>query len=231
MPFFGFNKIWCLFIHTSSNGYVTVMPFFFIFMLHRMTPDTTSYTPIKDSVLLDGIRSGDDQILKQIFRVYKPPIIKLLIRDGAQVTEAEDIFMTGLEAIHQKLQIDNLILDKATFKTYFTRICLYQWSKVRRRKKFSSSVTMDHLEVLADVEDPEDAFLEIDRMNMMQNKLMTMSTECRQILEWYFSGEKSIQDMARILEISEGNVRKKKFDCKERLFKLMQNDPLYKELI
>lgn len=200
-------------------------------MMHRMTPDTTSYTPTKDSVLLDGIRSGDDQILKQIFRVYKPPIIKLLIRDGAQVTEAEDIFMTGLEAIHEKLQIDNLILDKATFKTYFTRICLYQWSKVRRRKKFSSPVTMDHLEVLDDMEDPGDTLLAVDRINLMHAKLMTMSSECRQILEWYFTGEKSMLDMAGLLEISEGNVRKKKYDCKERLFKLMQNDPLYKELI
>lgn len=196
-----------------------------------MTTDATSFKLMQDNALLEGIRVGDRNTLSQIFRDYKKAIMNLLMRDGARMEEAEDIFMIGLEAIHEKLQTAHLYLDKATFKTYFTQVCLYQWSKVRRRKKFSSPVTMDQLEVLRDMGDLEEALMITDRNNLMYSKLTTMSGECRQILEWYFSGEKSIQDMARILEISEGNVRKKKFDCKERLFKLMQNDPLYKELI
>lgn len=181
--------------------------------------------------ILDGIKTGDPAVLRKIFSDHKYSICQLLMKGGASSVESDDIFMSAIEVIFNKLQNAHIELLDASFKTYLTKICLFQWSKIKRRKKFTSDVTIDDLGVLTDMEDLSEDWNAIERKNLMSRKMKLISSECRHLLEWFYSEQKSITEIATLLKIAEGNVRKRKFDCKEKLIRLVQNDPLYKELI
>ncbi len=186
---------------------------------------------LQNEQILDGIAAGDENVLKSIFRDYKAKIIAFLKKDNATTEEAEDIFMSSLEIIYHSLLEKKLTLDKATFKTYFTPICLFQWGKIKRRKKFTGYVTKARLKVYIDVIDYENEWVEHQRMVLFRTKMSNLSDECSKILGWYLNQEKSLSEMSVLLGISEGALRKRKYDCKERLFKMVQSDPLYHELI
>lgn len=185
---------------------------------------------LENITILEGIRTGDEVILKNIFSTYKMLIMNILRKSGAKPQESEDVFITALEAIYEKLQTKELTLDKASFKSYFIKICLFQWNKIKYRKKFLYSVTLENIEVFNENEDLTEELLIADQYKLLRAKLAQITGQCQQILIWFFIDEKSTKEIAMMLNITEGNVRKKKFDCKTRLFKLIQSDSLYKEL-
>ena len=181
--------------------------------------------------LLKGIRQGDKLVIQRIFKHYQPFIINFLSKRLASKEEAEDIFMIALEAIYEKLRNSQIILDKASFKSYLTQICIFQWNKVLRRKKLHHTVVVDYSERAINDDNLEDQLRNIERERLLAQKIELISPECRQMLVWIFENKKTAFEIAQVLGTKEGNVRKKKYDCKQRLFKLIQEDPLYKELI
>lgn len=180
--------------------------------------------------ILDGIRRGDEIVLKKLFSACLPSIKTLIIRQGGQEVDAEDVFMDALEAIFVRLQDNVLNLDRASFKTYLTQVCLFQWAKKKRRKKWEQPVTKDTLVVQRDMLDLSESLAEVDRANLVRLKTELMGMECRNILRWFLEEGRSMKEIAEALNISEGFARKKKFECKQRLFKLVQEDPIYQEL-
>ncbi|MBL0110460.1 MAG: sigma-70 family RNA polymerase sigma factor [Saprospiraceae bacterium] len=90
---------------------------------------------------------------------------------------------------------------------------------------------VDYSERAINDDNLEDQLLNIERERLLAQKIELISPECRQMLVWIFENKKTAFEIAQVLGTKEGNVRKKKYDCKQRLFKLIQEDPLYKELI
>lgn len=180
--------------------------------------------------LLSGIHRGDESVIQRICTQYQPFIIDFLSKRGSTKEEAEDIFMIAIEAIYEKSRKSQIILDKASFKSYLTQICIFQWNKVLRRKKLHHAVMVDHNEKVIKEDSLEEHLLNVERERLLAKKIELISPECRQLIEWIFENKKTAFEIAQVLGITIGNVRKKKHDCKQRLFNLVQNDPLYKEL-
>lgn len=180
--------------------------------------------------ILEGLRLGDIRVIEHIFTTCKPSVIRLVIRQGGTVADGEDVFMDALEAIYRKLQSGGLSLDRATFKTYLTQVCLYQWSKKARKLNRRPGVTKVVPEVQTGMEEVYEALADLDRKKMVAGKMQLLAEGCRQMLRWFFKEEKSISEVAGLLGISEGSTRKRKYECKEKLFRLVKEDPHYHEL-
>lgn len=180
--------------------------------------------------ILEGLRLGDIRVIEHIFTTCKPSVIRLVVRQGGTVADGEDGFMDALEAIYRKLQTGGLFLDRATFKTYLTQVCLYQWSKKARKINRRPGVTKEVREVQTGMEEVYEALADLDRKKMVDGKMQLLAEGCRQLLHWFFKEEKSINEVAGLLGISEGSTRKRKYECKEKLFRLVKEDPHYHEL-
>lgn len=185
---------------------------------------------IENEHILHGIRQGDEVIIKKIFTSCLPSVKSLIARQGGLVADAEDVFMDAMEAIYTQLQSTGLKLERASFKTYLTQVCLFQWSKKKRKKKWETPVTNDELKVQKDTLDLSESLAEVDRIKLFRMKLDLLGMECQNILQWCMEEGRSMKEIAGILNISEVFARKKKFECKQRLFKMVQEDPLYHEL-
>lgn len=97
---------------------------------------------------LDGIRTGNQQILELIFKKFQPLIIRQLERRGAGRSDAEDCFMDALEDIYRRaIKRDDAFIEEQKFERYLQKASLYQWySKCRRAKKIEK-VTLEEISV------------------------------------------------------------------------------------
>lgn len=181
--------------------------------------------------ILNGIRNSDDSILTFIIRQIFPRVAAYLRKKGARHQEIEDITMIAIEAIYVKTQNEQIILDKANFESYFTRICLNHWYKIIRRKKIHNRVTNEFPKVLNEEVELDHYQIQQERYHLYEAKLHNLGNKCKQLLQWAFQQKMSIQELSKRLQISEGNVRKRKYDCKSKLIKLIKEDPLYPELV
>ncbi len=100
----------------------------------------------------------------------------------------------------------------------------------KEEKKWESPVTNDELVVQKDTLDLSESLAEVDRIKLFRMKIDLLGLECRNILKWFVEECRSMKEIAGILNISEVFARKKKFECKQRLFRLVKEDPLYNEL-
>ncbi len=197
---------------------------------------TGSHEPLNKKIqaenehILEGLRLGDIRVIEQIFTTCKPSVMQLVVRQGGTLADGEDVFMDALEAIYRKLLSGGLSLDRAAFKTYLTQVCLYQWSKKARKKNRVYPVTNPAQEVQTGVEEVYEALADLDRKKMIAEKIQLLSKGCRQLLDWFIAENKNISEIARLLGISEGSTRKRKYECKEKLFRLVKEDPHYHEL-
>jgi len=180
--------------------------------------------------ILEGLRRGDLRVIEKVFSTCKPAVIQMVVRQGGNEADAEDVFMDAFEAIYNRLQSNGLTLDRASFKTYFIQVCLFQWSKKIRKKNRVHQVTNPAGEVQTGMEEVHEALADLDRKKIVAEKFQLLSEGCRQLLDWFISEDKNISEVALLLGISEGSTRKRKYECKEKLFRLVKEDPMYQEL-
>ncbi|UZO82576.1 sigma-70 family RNA polymerase sigma factor [Aquimarina sp. ERC-38] len=178
--------------------------------------------------IIIGIKNGDDRILRMFYdRNYKT-IRKFISYNSGKEEDVEDIFQDALVLIFQKITNDSLVIN-CSIHTYFYAICKnLWWNKLRRLNK----VIYDEHKIITsvDTEDVSSSFNydEKIREGLYRKHFLKLNEGCRKILTLIFEG-KSTKEIERISGYTEGNIRKKKFDCKKKLIEAIEKDPLYKE--
>ncbi len=180
--------------------------------------------------LLQGIKDSDRAVLSFILTHIFPKVKSFLYKKGTQAEDNEDILMLSLEAIYTKIQNEPIVLANASFESYFTQICLNHWYKIIRRKKIHKRVTNQLPKVLKEEMQLDQYQIQQERFRLYEKKLHDLGDKCKQLLIYVLQLKLSGAEISKRLNISEGNVRKRKFDCKSKLIRLIKKDPLYQEL-
>ena len=117
-----------------------------------------------------------------------------------------------------------------SFKSYFLAVCKYLWfNKVRKRQAQIIEPTDDQKwnESFSDV----DILIEDqEKRKLFKQKLSQLSPACQAVLNSFFNGESMKEIAANMGFKSEGYAKKKKFQCKQALIKMIQEDPIFREL-
>lgn len=180
---------------------------------------------------LDGLRRGDDEVVEQILVQCKWPIIHLLANKSATLAEAEDVFMDSLEALYMRLQKGPLVLKNCTFQTYLTTICLNQWRRKCRRKKFRANIVPEELTALRDNEDLEAALIEAERSRLFADALLKLGKGCQEVLRLALIEKYSLMEVGEQLGFTYDYARKKKSQCQRELIEHIKADGRFEELI
>ncbi len=179
--------------------------------------------------ILAGIRAGVPQVLSYIFEQVFPKLVLWIQQKGATREEAQDIFMTSIEAVYKKLLQSEIILENTQFNTYLSQICYNQWLKVYRKKSRKVEVTIGSPEVFRGDITLEETMLKKERYKLYLEKYEQLDENCQKLLEMFLIERKSLREIANYFEYTEKFAKKKKFLCKEKLIQLIKEDPRFKE--
>ncbi len=182
----------------------------------------------EDQNLLEGIRNADPQQIKMVYDQALPSVIAWVLENNGSVADARDIFQEALIALFRKLEQGDFTLT-CTLKSYLRILCRNLWlTRLRDRKKMIATPLNAIEEVHLDQE-MEKRLEESEREQLFFAHFDLLGDKCREILQWFFD-RVPLSQIAERLNTSEAYIKKKKFLCKEKLVKSIQNDPSFKEL-
>ena len=88
------------------------------------------------------------------------------------------------------------------------------------------------LEDVEPVQLPDDLISSLERSakdQLFYKHFDALGEKCQKILTWFFDKVK-LAEIARRLDTSEGYIKKRKFVCKEKLIRAIQEDPDFQGL-
>ncbi|MHA7058271.1 RNA polymerase sigma factor [Aquimarina sp. M1] len=183
---------------------------------------------IKNQQIIDGIITGDRVILKSFYKKNLPVVKKLILQYRGTTEDVEDIFQEALVVLYHKLRSGSLEIN-SSIHNYFIEICKNKWRNQLRKQ---SRIYYDDL-LIDQVQDYTgsiiNALIQKDKEQLYHKHLSNLKDHHKNILQLFFE-KKSMKEIANITGYTEGYARKKKFQVKEHLLRMMKNDLLYREL-
>jgi len=183
-----------------------------------------------DPQIIEGIRRGNRQVLAELYREMLPAIKRLATAAGAGPEDARDVFQDAVVIVFEKTGQPGFTLT-SSFSTYFYGICRNLLGN-RMKKKSAGNVTIaDDMKYREDDNADAQALLETaERHRLFHRAFRQLGDDCRRLLELSFEGESPESIMVKLGIASNDYFRRRKYLCKEKLVRLVQNDPTFEEL-
>ncbi len=184
---------------------------------------------------LEGIRTGNTQVLEAIYAEFSELITRMIVNNNGTAEEAKDIFQDVLLSFFRQSQSGLEI--QCSFSSFLIIACKRRWLNYLNSKYKSSTFKIEQRDpTLNLVNDDVDVLFDNElRMNIVKNALSMMDDSCKEIIElsWQTDADGKFlgwMDVATILNMSYGYVRKRASECKNRLIELVKKDIRYNEL-
>ncbi len=184
---------------------------------------------IEDEGLVTGLRSGDNQVVREIYRKFFPAVKGNIKNWGGNEDDAKDIFQEAVVVFYRMTKKPDFKLEASFFSLLYP-ICRNLWYKTLRNRPKMNSVGQFPEGDKAD----EGEILEVIHQRaidqLFQKQLENLGEQCRQLLDLFFEGQ-SMKEIVEQLGLSSVSfAKKKKFQCKEKLVGMVQADPIFREL-
>lgn len=178
--------------------------------------------------LVRGILEGNDAVIKKFYKDAQPYVRNIVFKGAGDNDDVEDIMQDAMMVLYQKLET-GFRVKNAKLMTYFVGICRNIWSCQIRQLKKVSNRDIEFFDIKEpNVMDQEDYNKEIKEA-LYRKCFLKLNEVDQKVLTLFIQGY-NMKEMAQIMEISEGNLRKKKFVAKQNLLTLIERDPAYKRI-
>jgi len=177
---------------------------------------------------INGIKTGNPKVIKGIYEKYHPAIVHMVETKFGTKEDANDVFQEGLVLLYQKSQNPDFSLT-STFLTYFYAVCKNIWSN-KLRKKSNKEVTLDQNMLLMVKADTSTILEKNEKYFLYRRFFLKLGQDCQKVLDLFLQKVKMEEIMNQMGYGSISYTKKRKFLCKERLVKMIQSDPSFREL-
>ncbi len=175
-----------------------------------------------DIEILRGLKNRQGYVVKFITREYLPAIRYMIGRMGGSQQDVEDIFQEALMSIIKKVDNNNLKLT-CSFSTYLYAVCKNQRLMQISEKKKEREYLYNYLKEVYYPEPPGIQQTKDEQEKIYRYYFKQLSNVCKKILELY-TVKLPVIDIAKELGNTEKYVRKRKYECKTRLARLVMEN-------
>ncbi len=184
-------------------------------MSHEPPPDET---PLDDAELVQATLSGDTQSFGLLVQKYQDRLFNTLVRFTGSRHDASDL---AQDAFVQALVKLDTFRGDARFYTWLYRIAINLSLSQRRKKRpvVSVDAAKDQLgeEPIDELQGPEQDLEQKERAQLVQQALLELGEEHRQILVLREMESCSYEEIGDILDVPVGTVRSRLFRARVQL--------------
>jgi RNA polymerase sigma factor (sigma-70 family) len=188
------------------------------------TPDTSKV----DTLFINGLRTGDAALLKEIYSRFFSGIRHMVQTNGGSLDDAKDIFQDALMAIYRQSQRPDFTLTVA-FYTYLYSVSRNLWLKQLRSRSTKAEVeivdSMDFMD-----KGLQETVTQNEQYNLYQENFRKLGEECQKLLRMFMENRSVKELMEQMRYSSESYTKKRKFQCKEKLIRFIKEDSRYTDL-
>ncbi|MCO6488400.1 MAG: sigma-70 family RNA polymerase sigma factor [Phaeodactylibacter sp.] len=178
--------------------------------------------------LLKALLAGDNEGIREIYRLYLPRAANLITQNGGSAEDARDIFQEALIILYEKAGRPGFELNSSLY-TLIYGICRNLWGN-RLQKKSNRTVTFPEDDKYRLDEDLERSIEEAEENRIFWDAFDQLGDDCRKLMRLFFDKVR-MEKIAEIMGFGSVNyAKKRKFQCKERLIGLVRADLRFQDL-
>jgi RNA polymerase sigma-70 factor, ECF subfamily len=172
-----------------------------------------------DETLVERIAAGNKLAMQALFARHRTYVYRWLLRFVSNETLAEDLLSeVFLDVWRQAGRFQR----RSSVSTWLISIARHKGLSARRRRTDGAELNEKLEATIADpANDPEVALQEKDRGELVRRALIRLSPEHRQVIDLVYYHEKSVDDVAQILDVPPATVKTRMFYARKKLAELV----------
>lgn len=183
-----------------------------------------------DQSYIDALLTNNTFVIQRIYEEFVPKIVRFICANSGDEFRAKDIIQEVLTVIYKQARDKDLQLT-CPFEAYFFLLCKRRWYN-ELKKIDRKQVTIEEEKVSTD--EPHGFLVFETEISNQKEQLFTemfarLGQKCQELLKKSFV-LKSMEEVAKSLDISYGYARKKKSLCIGKLTELIQTSDEFKHL-
>ncbi|MPR32308.1 RNA polymerase sigma factor [Salmonirosea aquatica] len=178
--------------------------------------------PFTQSELYESLKIRQAWAYDYLYQELANPFQYWVLRNSGSEMDAEDAFQKGLLNFLLNLETGKYqFRENAKITTVVFDYCKKVWlnelasSRLKTRASIPDSYDPIHdTDLQKDLERGE-------LITQVRNALVQLKNDCRQLVEWFYIDDLSLRDIAEKLGMKESSTKQKRYDCTEKLKKLL----------
>lgn len=185
-------------------------------------------TQSNSNIYLKALLDGNQKIILKIYSEMLPNVTSFIRNNKGTQHDAQEIFQKALYQLTARIKVRNFEIN-TSFEAYLFTACKNLWRReLNIRKK---EVRNDGLfELVSEEQDNSRAVLEQERWELFEEKIMSLSDNCRELLQLYFKKVSYKIIVEKFGYANENTAFQRVFKCKKRLAGLVKLDKKFQEL-
>ncbi len=172
-----------------------------------------------DEVLVEQIAAGSKPAMQALFARHRTYVYRWLLRFVSNETLAEDLLSEVFLDVWRQA---GRFQCRSSVSTWLMSIARHKALSARRRRTEGAELDEKIEATIADpANDPEVALQEKDRGELVRRALMRLSTGHREVIDLVYYHEKSVDEVAHILDVPPGTVKTRMFYARKKLGELI----------
>jgi RNA polymerase sigma-70 factor, ECF subfamily len=181
----------------------------------------TAVESSSDDILVERIAAGNKLAMQALFARHRTFVYRWLLRFVSNETLAEDLLSeVFLDVWRQAARFE----CRSSVSTWLMSIARHKALSARRRRTESELDEKIEATVADPADDPEAALQEKNRNELLRRALTRLSPEHRQIIDLVYYHEKSVDEVAQILEVPRATVKTRMFYARKKLAELVKGE-------
>ena len=184
----------------------------------------------EDQKYIDGLAENNTFIIQAIYDKFAPKVINYIKQNSGDAYDAQDVIQETIITIYNQAKQKQLQLT-CPFDAYFFLLCKRKWLNQLKKSK-GKEVTINE-EVLSKDDDAQVLSFETsifeNKQALFNEMFQQLGDACKDLLKATFK-IKSMEEVAKSLDITYAYARKKKSLCIGQLTKLVKASPKFNRL-
>jgi RNA polymerase sigma-70 factor, ECF subfamily len=172
-----------------------------------------------DEILVEQIAVGSKPAMQALFARHRTYVYRWLLRFVSNETLAEDLLSeVFLDVWRQAGRFEY----RSSVSTWLLSIARHKALSARRQRADTELDEKVEATVADPTGDPEAALEEKDREELLRQALTCLSREHREVMDLVYYHDKSVDEVAQILDVPPGTVKTRMFYARKKLAALVQ---------
>ena len=174
-----------------------------------------------DEILVERIAAGNKLAMQALFARHRTSVYRWLLRFVSNETLAEDLLSEVFLGVSRQAARFEC---RSSVSTWLLSIARHKALSARRHRTEAELDEKIEATIADPAHDPELALQENDRSELVRRALMRLSIEHREVIHLVYYHEKSVDEVAHILDIPPATVKTRMFYARKKLAELVNSD-------
>ena len=167
--------------------------------------------------LVTAFKNNDQKVMQEVYQNIFPKFRSHVFKNNGDEAQAKDVFQEAFIACWRNVKNDKL-KENSNLEAYLFTIAKNKWTDYLRSAHFKKTVSDNGVIAMSpESEDPSDENEEESKLNALHGAMKQLGISCKKILTQFYFERKSMDEIAKDLQLGSASVRNKKYRCMEKL--------------